>query len=50
MSKLWSQGVPIQITLYEATPVAFMWDQKTHRVNLILRHWRLDQGWWNKHI
>jgi len=50
MSKLWSQGVPIQITLYEATPVAFVWDQKTHRVNLILRHWRLDQGWWDKHI
>jgi hypothetical protein len=50
MSKLWLQGIPIQTTVQKAMPVAFVWNKQHHRVNLILRQWRLDQGWWDEHI
>ena len=46
---IWREGVPIEVEYTgQGEPVAFTWSGQTHQVDMLIRQWRIDQGWWQK--
>jgi hypothetical protein len=51
MSRLWPDGVPIQVALDETgRPTTFTWDGQTHPVRAIANRWRVDRQWWSSQV
>ena len=51
MTRLWSNGQPIQVTLGTGDlPLAFVWQGQKHQVDDIPRRWRVDLGWWQLRV
>lgn len=49
MTRLWSQGEPIQVETDGAEhPSFFVWQQRRHRVQQIHQHWLVDTDWWTE--
>jgi hypothetical protein len=46
MTPFWPAGCAIEVTEREATPVAFVWQGRTHRIRRVSRHWRVHTNWW----
>jgi hypothetical protein len=46
MTRLWGSGAAIRVTLQEGKPARFVWESRTHPVQAITNHWRVDMGWW----
>ena len=48
---IWREGTPIQVEGTEqGTPVTFTWNEQTHQVDMLIRQWRIEQGWWQKRL
>lgn len=46
---IWSAGVPIQVECtVQGELVSFTWNGQTHAVDILIKQWRIDQGWWQK--
>jgi hypothetical protein len=50
MTRLWSAGEQIQVTLVEDYPAAFAWRGETHQVQDVTDRWRVDADWWRGRI
>lgn len=47
MTRLWPNGVPVQVTLNaDGVPVSFLWQGHWHTVAAIANRWRLRSSWW----
>jgi hypothetical protein len=47
MTRLWSDCQPLKVTAGRlGEPLGFVWQGKPHRVDEVLRRWRVDEGWW----
>ncbi len=46
MTRLWANGIAIQMTQNAHQPECFMWEKQVHPVLYIANHWRVDVGWW----
>lgn len=47
MTRLWSQGEPVQMQLDPAgAPRAFLWAGAWHPIAHIASRWRAHTGWW----
>jgi hypothetical protein len=55
MTRLWSEGQVIAVAGRSRSdgseePAAFTWRGQTHRVQEIIRRWRVDLEWWRVRI
>ena len=46
MTRLWGSGAAIRVVLIDEKPTRFIWASRTHPVQTITNHWRVDVGWW----
>ncbi len=48
---IWRDGTPIQVECTaQGEPVTFRWHGQVHRVDMLIRQWRIDEGWWQKRL
>ena len=51
MTRLWVFGDPITAQVDDTgTPLRFIWQGETHRVEQIANRWRVDVEWWRLRI
>ena len=49
MTRLWLEGVPLQLTLNaQNNPMRFRWQGQSHRIEQIWRRWQIDSDWWSE--
>lgn len=48
---IWREGVPIRVECTaQGEPLVFTWNEQNHTVDMLIRQWRIDQGWWQKRL
>ena len=48
---IWREGLAIQVeSTAQGEPLAFIWNGKHHPVDMLIRQWRIDQGWWQSRV
>jgi hypothetical protein len=51
MTRLWPAGILIRVQVdAQATPRAFTWQGRSHRVQKVAKRWRIDQDWWQQRV
>lgn len=49
MTRLWLEGIPLQVTCNaQGNPTRFRWQGQTHRIEHIWRRWEVDVDWWSE--
>ena len=49
MTRLWPEGQPVEVEEdAQGRPAGFSWRGRRHPVGEIVRHWRVDFGWWRR--
>jgi hypothetical protein len=47
MTRFWPAGLAVQVITDDLiAPTLFVFEARTHPVELVLRRWRVDQHWW----
>lgn len=46
MTRFFEHGEPIRVKARDELPLAFIWRQGRHNVEIISNRWRVDHGWW----
>jgi hypothetical protein len=50
MTRLWISGKPVDVTTSNQLPHTFIWDDQSHRVEIVVERWRVDMEWWRWRI
>lgn len=51
MTYLWAGGDPIVVGADGMqTPLHIRWRGQVHPVQHVANRWRVDEGWWNRHV
>lgn len=51
MTQLWVAGLPIKVWVNaEDAPQQLVWNETVHPVRAVVKHWRIDRGWWRLRI
>ena len=49
MTRLWPAGQPVDVEEdARGRPAGFVWRGQHHSVGEVVRHWRIDFGWWRQ--
>lgn len=48
MTRLWVDGLPVQVRGAAWAPEQLFWDGQAHPVAEVTRHWRVRGDWWRE--